>query len=266
MGFLTPAADFRFLKVSDTTANAPLSEELFSQIRQNLEEVYRYNRYAGLSGTLTSNPTDTLLTDTGATGWIASALVGLTVVVMSGAAQGYTAVITANTTTTITCSAATFSTYGMLSGDKIEIYYTRNDSTGHTHNGIDSAKSITAYTRVLDRSVEAGLACTGNSLWTATVYDSSSWLVTKRSSQTKMIASMYANSSTQAPVIYIFTSYPTGYSFHMDSAFATSQAMPASSSNALNITGFNSLMQFTRIKIGNSVGITTVYNLQLFLC
>lgn len=268
MGFLTPAADFRFLKASETTANAPLSEELFSQIRQNIEEIYRYNRYAGLSGTLTSNPTDTLLTDIGATGWVVDALIGLTVVVMTGSAQGYTAVITDNTTTTITCSAASFSTLGMVSGDTIEIYYTRNDSTGHTHNGIDSTGGMSFFSKVYDHSEAAGIACTGASKFTSTDYDMGTWLFTRRASHTKMIASMYATGGVGIPRIYIFAGYPNGWDFPMDSAFTPSQAMPASSVNALNATvwGAETYLGITRLRIGNPSAASTVYNLQLFLC
>jgi hypothetical protein len=267
MGFLTPATDFRFLKASETTANAPLSEELLSQIRQNLEELYRYTRYAGIDGTLTSDPTETLLTDTGAVGWVASALVGLTAVITSGNAQGYTAVITANTTTTITCSAATFSTFGVASGNTIEIYYTRNDTTGHTHDGIDSSAGLSFFSRVYDKST-GGTACTGTTRFNSTDWDTSGWLVTKRASHTKMIASMFATGGVGVPRIYIFTSYPTGYNFPMDSAFDPSQAMPASSANALSITGWGTdiYLGFTRIRIGNPSATSTVYNLQLFLC
>jgi len=71
-------------------------------------------------GTATSDPSDTVLTDTNAT-YVTDALIGHNIVFTSGTADGNSYLITANAATTVTAGAGTMYTDGARSGDSYVI-------------------------------------------------------------------------------------------------------------------------------------------------
>ena len=72
-------------------------------------------------GTMTSNPTETIIYDTGKA-WGVNSLVGYLVMVTDGVGIYKCGKITSNTATSLTCTNTTFLTDGVLSGDTYKIY------------------------------------------------------------------------------------------------------------------------------------------------
>lgn len=76
--------------------------------------------YEGFDSGTSTGVTETTITDT-SKAWVTDALIGHTVYVTSGGADGQSATITGNTGTALTCSAATFVTWGMSTGDTYKV-------------------------------------------------------------------------------------------------------------------------------------------------
>jgi len=73
------------------------------------------------NGTMTSNPTETIIYDTGKS-WSIDSLISYLVIVTSGVGIYECGRITSNTATSLTCANTTFLTDGILSGDTYKIY------------------------------------------------------------------------------------------------------------------------------------------------
>lgn len=76
--------------------------------------------YEGFDSGTSTAVAETIITDT-AKAWVTDELIGHIVYVTSGGADGEQGTITANTGITITCSAATFVTWGMGVGDTYKV-------------------------------------------------------------------------------------------------------------------------------------------------
>lgn len=76
--------------------------------------------YQGFDSGTSTTVTETVITDA-AKSWVTNELIGHIVYITSGGADGQEGTITSNTATAITCSAATFVTWGMSVGDTYKI-------------------------------------------------------------------------------------------------------------------------------------------------
>jgi hypothetical protein len=256
MGFMIPGTDFRFLLESDTTYNSPVSEELFSQMRQNLEELFYYDRYTGFDGTLSVDPTATLLTDSTKL-WAVNGFANQIVVMTSGAAQGYFATVASNTSTTITCSGSSFLIMGAKSGDTFSIFYARSETTGNTHNGTNSAAAGSIYTVYESAWSAGGTTATGATVSTATVFDTTDWYMSYRSSYTRLFATIYGSNGTNIPQIYLIydTSTNANYNFRMDTPIVSTYiAMAVSSSYAYDVSAWttDTVRRIQEIRTGSA--------------
>jgi len=147
MGFLDPTSDFRWLLPTETDANSPLSEELMSQIRENLETSIMSTIYTGLTGVITNIdntiPAAPVLTITaGSEAWGNNQAAGLRCVFDGTQSIGEFRTVTSNDAIPASGSgdvtlASALST-NVAVGDSILIMYTITGK-GHTHNGTDSA-------------------------------------------------------------------------------------------------------------------------------
>jgi len=146
MGFLDPNTDFRFILPTETDANSPISEELMSQIRENLESNMKDTKYSGLRFEVVSVDSDTQMTvtkvDPGDEGWEAGELALLITSMQTGNALGFNYNINVNTalstgTATITYTGTTLLSDGILAGDIGLIMYSFT-GVAHTHDGINS--------------------------------------------------------------------------------------------------------------------------------
>ena len=148
MTFLKPTDDFRWILPTETDSESPLSEELMSQYRENVETSVLGTIGTGKRAIITDNGTGsdvlTLVKSSPADpNWIAGELIGLVLTITSGLGIGLAYTITANTalvgtgSSLITVAGADFESDGILIGDTILITFVITDH-GHTHNGIDS--------------------------------------------------------------------------------------------------------------------------------
>lgn len=268
MSFMTPSTDFRFLLESETTVNSPVSEEMMSQIRHNLEELFYYDRYTGFSGTLSSAPTATVLTDSTKT-WATNGFANQIVVMMSGAAQGYFATIASNTATTITCSGSSFLIMGAASGDTFAVFYARSSTTGHNHNGTNSAPAG-SLSMIYEKYSAAGVSATGGTVFTATQWDTTDWYMSHRSSQTRIYATLYGAAVFNLIRIYLIYDGSTNanYNFRMDSTYAAYQAQASYSAYAYDVSAWtaDAVYRIVEIRLGSDNSqASNVYNVQLFM-
>lgn len=270
MGMLDPANDFRFLQEIETQENRSISEGLISQFRKNMEEAVMYTRRTGYTGTTTSTPTDTVLTDSGAT-FTSGALTGLRAVVTSGIASGYSAIITGNTATTVTCSAGNFLASGVASGDDFAILYTYSNVRGHSHNGIDSPM-LGAPFQFYTKYNGVGVTAQGSSIgdgWGN--WESNPYYYTKRPGYTKLFGSAYGSCSSIILTVNMeLNSVGSGvyWSFRFAAGFASTEVMPQTSPYAKDIASVTdySVTPITRIYLGdyNDAASGTVYGLNLY--
>lgn len=148
MGFLDPTTDFRFILPTETDANSPLSEELMSQYRENIESNLMDTKYSGKRFEIVSVDSDVQLTvqkvDSGDPDWAANELVLLVASMQSGLALGNNYDIATNgelnsvsTTATLTFTGSTLLTDGVQAGDVGLIMYSFSGQA-HTHDGLDS--------------------------------------------------------------------------------------------------------------------------------
>jgi len=146
MGFLDPNTDFRFILPTETDANSPISEELMSQIRENMESNMMDTKYTGLRFEVVSVDSDTQMTvtkvDSGDDDWAAGQLSLLITSMQTGNALGFNYDIDNNTelntgTSTITFTGTTLLSDGILAGDIGLIMYSFT-GIAHTHDGKNS--------------------------------------------------------------------------------------------------------------------------------
>lgn len=152
MGYLNPTNDFRWILPSETDANSPLSEELMSQIRNNLEAATMDVKYTGIRFSVDSvDSTNTLTVSKVAPGdrdWLANEFVGLTVTFLQPSTAiglvytvvSNTALTGAGTSTLVLSTSGTIDlpNDGVAAGDEGYFMYV-NTGVAHTHNGTDSA-------------------------------------------------------------------------------------------------------------------------------
>lgn len=146
MGFLDPTTDFRYILPTETDANSALSEELMSQIRENIESNIMDTKYYGSRFEVVSVDSDTEMTitkvDAGDPDWSEDEFTLLLATMRTGFAIGNNYQILSNdplTTgnATITFTGTTLTADGIVAGDIGLIMYTMTGQA-HTHDGLDS--------------------------------------------------------------------------------------------------------------------------------
>lgn len=149
MGFLDPNTDFRWILPTETDANSPLSEELLSQVRENIESNTMNRIYSGYRAQVVSRIDGTNLEiekiDDADPDWPTDIAATLILAFRSGAALGQDFEITANTelldspdTATVTIAGTPDFPTSILAGDQVLVMYAQT-GVAHTHDGIDSA-------------------------------------------------------------------------------------------------------------------------------
>lgn len=133
-------ASLRMILESETDSDSPLSEELMSQLRENIEVLFLLLFYTGTSGTLTSDPpndTTGVATDTG--NFSTDEHNGRTLLMTTGLAIGNLYTIDDTTTNTLICTGDNLYADGVRSGDYyIVLYDVKASTVGHNHNGTNS--------------------------------------------------------------------------------------------------------------------------------
>jgi hypothetical protein len=148
MSFWSLAA-LRTILDTETDANSPGSEELMSQIRENIEALILLLLGTGISGTATSDPSNDAngyFYDTGSA-WTDDLHNGRTLLITSGAAKGNMYVIddTVNGSDRLDCTGDNLYADGVRSGDSYKILYDLKVNTdGHDHDGINSPPPVFA--------------------------------------------------------------------------------------------------------------------------
>lgn len=143
MGFWN-FGDLRTLLATETDHDSPGSEELVSQIRENIEAIIMLMLDTGVSGTATSDPsnnTNGYFFDT-AGGWSDDQHNGRTLLITSGNAIGNTYTIddTIDAGDYLACAGDNLYADGVRSGDSYKILYDIKVNTdGHNHDGINSS-------------------------------------------------------------------------------------------------------------------------------
>ena len=128
---------------TETDTDSPLSEELMSQMRENLEALLILLAGTNITGSATSNPpndTTGWLTDT-ASAWTDDLHNGRTLLMTSGLAIGnmYTIDDTVASTDRLVCTGDNLYSDGVRSGNTYLILYdVKANLTGHDHDGINS--------------------------------------------------------------------------------------------------------------------------------
>lgn len=143
-------SNIRSILTTETDANSPGSQELFDQIRENIECILMLTYDTGESGTFTKDAGEGNLTDAqvddGSQSWDADEHNDRTLLITSGSAIGnmYTIDDTA-AGGTLTCTGDDLATDGVAAGDTYKILYDIIANTdGHDHDGINSANVVLA--------------------------------------------------------------------------------------------------------------------------
>jgi hypothetical protein len=131
----------RTILATETDADSPISEELMSQYRENIEAIIMLLLDTGVSGVADSDPpndTTGVLTDA-APGFTADDHNGRTLLITSGLAIGNLYTIDDTTTTTLVCTGDNLYADGVRGADTYKILYDlKNNTDGHDHNGVNS--------------------------------------------------------------------------------------------------------------------------------
>lgn len=141
--------DLRILLDTETDHDSPGSEELVSQIRENIEALFMLLLGTGTSGTATSDPSNSTagyFYDTSG-GYADDEHNGRTLVITSGAAKGNTYTIddTVASVHRLACTGDNLYADGVRSGDSyIILYDTKVNADGHDHDGINSCAPVLA--------------------------------------------------------------------------------------------------------------------------
>ena len=142
MGFFSISDAIANILTGQTDADSPVNELLMSVLRKNFEQMLIKTYYTGVSGTLTSAPSGAVCTDTGASMTIDDHI-GRTVLFTTGSAAGNMYTIDDNDATTFTLTGDDPGGDGVASGDSYMIFYDLlNYTSGHLHDGVDSARVI----------------------------------------------------------------------------------------------------------------------------
>lgn len=142
MGFWT-FGNIRTLLDTETDHDSPGSEELMSQIRENIEALFMLLLDTGVSGTATANPSNDAngyFYDT-AGGWTNDLHNGRTLLITSGLAKGnmYTIDDTVDASDRLDCTGDNLYADGVRSGDAYKILFDLKVNTdGHDHDGVNS--------------------------------------------------------------------------------------------------------------------------------
>jgi len=157
----------RAILTTETDADSPLSEELMSQIRENLEALLILLAGTNITGSATANPpnnTTGYLTDY-ASAWTDDLHNGRTLLMTSGLAIGnmYTIDDTVASADRLVCTGDNLYADGVRYGDTYLILYdVKSNLDGHDHDGVNS-KNI----NTVDSFYNTGstLMHTGASAW-----------------------------------------------------------------------------------------------------
>jgi len=137
----------RFILDTEDDANSPLSEELMTQLRENLVGLLILMLDTGVSGTATG-VSGAVLTDTGDCGGITN---GWTLLITSGAAKGNIYTIDAHDSNSITCTGDDLEADGVAATHTWKaLYDCKVNADGHDHDGVNSkVVGGTALTRTV---------------------------------------------------------------------------------------------------------------------
>lgn len=145
MGFFSGISVLRAILDTETDSDSPGSEELLSQIRENLESYLMLNYDTGDSGSATEDPPDDatgVLTDSGAS-YAVDGHNGRTLLITSGNAKGNLYTIDDITATTIVCTGDNLYSDGVRDEDTYKIFYdVKVNADGHDHDGINSKSAV----------------------------------------------------------------------------------------------------------------------------
>lgn len=160
MGFWT-FGNIRTLLDTETDHDSPGSEELVSQIRENIEALFMSLLDTGVSGTATSDPSNDAngyFYDT-AGGWTNDLHNGRTLLITSGAAKGnmYTIDDTVDASDRLDCTGDNLYADGVRSGDSYKILYDLLVNTdGHDHDGVNSPAPVLADNYIAKGKLKTG--------------------------------------------------------------------------------------------------------------
>lgn len=135
----------RTLLETETDADSPASEELMSQIRENIEALFLL-LFKAASGTATSDPPND------STGYFYDTAAnfeddehnGRTLLITSGTAKGniYTIDDTVAASDRVECTGDNLYADGVRSGDSYIILYDLTNTSGHDHDGVNSSRVV----------------------------------------------------------------------------------------------------------------------------
>jgi len=165
--------NLRMVLDTETDADSPDNETTYNGIRYMLEALYILGYSTGVSGTASQNPGN------GSSGhfydntksWVNDEHNGRTLLIKSGSAKGNFYMIddTAGTSR-LDCTGDNLYSDGVRSGDYYEIFYDlKNNSSGHDHDGVNSAPAILEDGQVVLTSIspeDASEVSTQNGTWT----------------------------------------------------------------------------------------------------
>jgi hypothetical protein len=180
MGFWT-FGNIRTLLDTETDHDSPGSEELVSQIRENIEALFMSLLDTGISGTATADPSNDAngyFYDT-ASAWTNDLHNGRTLLITSGSAKGnmYTIDDTVDSTGRLDCTGDNLYADGVRSGDSYKILYDLLVNTdGHDHDGVNSPAPVLAdnyidNTKLHTATSSATGALTANTPVSITMHD-----------------------------------------------------------------------------------------------
>lgn len=164
----------RIIQEAETLFDKPGSEEVISQIRENLEVIMLLMLYTGTGGTATSDPPDDTtgyFYDTAA-GWADDEHNGRSLVIIDGLAAGniYTIDDTDDANDRLVCTGDNLYADGVRSGDKYKIFYNLKHTSSHTHDGVDSAEPVLADASVTQAKLKTSTGSVSRTTGGAGVY------------------------------------------------------------------------------------------------
>lgn len=147
----------RFIQESEVDYDSPGTEELFTQVKENQEALFHLLLFTGSSGTATTAPSSEEFWDANST-WASDVHNGRTLVILSGAAAGkyYTiddTISGATSTGKLIMTGDDLAADGVASGDKYKVLYNLQNSTGHTHDDVNSPRVVLADDQVTQAKV-----------------------------------------------------------------------------------------------------------------
>lgn len=166
MGFWN-FGDLRTLLATETDNDSPGSEELISQIRENIEALFMLLLSTGVDGTATSDPSNDAngyFYDTAA-GYADDEHNGRTLLITSGSAIGNTYTIddTVAASDRLACTGDNLYADGVRSGDAYLILFDlKSNQDGHDHDGINSSVPVLGAASIVNSKLKtAGANASG---------------------------------------------------------------------------------------------------------